>query len=242
MSILAYVVMKMKMDDLAERLLTDLRPYIQKLSLKGFSGMCVIDLPEAKFNARVVNGRVELNRRYFLEKAKLALQGDSVAYSDLLNTFHHELCHIDIDNRMPFLSRPLSDEEVFPRGIAFRFTREYLACSGSVKTMSAASLKEQISNGAQEIKALSEKRDIKNYSDVVCDLSYLVGNCSHAPCGYFVSMCNAIDDEILVALARHFLDTMTDFENHLPFVTEEDISPLCDAIMVGWRHFNKWGG
>ena len=164
------------MDDLAEELLTDLRPYIKKLNLKGFSGICVIDLPEANFDSRVANGRVEFNRRYFLEKATHALQGDTIAYSNLLNTFHHELCHIDIDNRIPFLSRPLSDEEVFPRGIAFRFTREYLACLGSVETMSTTNLKEQISNGTQEINALSKKRDIKNYSNIVCDLSYLLGN------------------------------------------------------------------
>ena len=232
----------MKMDDLAERLLTDLRPYIQKLNLERFSGMSVIDLSEAKFNARVVNGRVEFNRCYFLEKAKLALQGDSVAYSDLLNTFHHELCHIDIDNRMPFLSRTLSDKEIFPRGLAFRFTREYLACSGSIETMSSTSLKEQITSGTQEINALSKRCDIKNYSDVVCDLSYLIGNCSHAPCGYFLSMCNAIDDKMLAALACRLLNVMKDFEKHLPFVTEEHISPLCDAIMLGWRHFNKSGG
>lgn len=232
----------MKIDDLAETLLTDLHFHIQKLNLEGFSGIRVIDLPDVKFNARVVNSSVEFNRCYFLEKVTLASQGDLVAYSDLLNTFHHELCHIDINNRISFLNRSLNDEEIFPLGIAFRFTREYLACSGSIETMSVTSLKEQIINVTREINILAENRDIKNYSDIVCNLSYLVGNCSHSPCGYFVSMCNAIDDKILVTLAQRLLNTMMDFEKHLPLVTENHISPLCDTIIAGWKHFKGVGG
>lgn len=232
----------MKMEALSETLLADLHFHIQKLNLDGFSGISIIDSPDEKFNARIINGSVEFNRCYFLEKTTLVLQGDSIAYSDLLNTLHHELCHIDINNRISFLNRPLKNEEIFPLGIAFRFTREYLACSGSIETMSARSLKDQIFNGAREINVLAEKRDVKNYSDIVCNLSYLIGNCSRAPYGYFVSMCNAIDDKILVTLAHRLLNTMMDFEKHLPLVTENHLSPLCDTIIAGWKHFKESGG
>lgn len=223
----------------AKELMANLKPHLSKLNLKGYSGLSFETLPDDKAAARVVDGRVEINSRYFFQKAPLAMQGDLVVYSELLNTFHHEFCHIDIDNRMTFLVRELKDDEVFPLGIAFRFTREFLACLGSIETMSAECLKETITKGTTEINNLSGVRDIRNYCDIVCDLAYLVGNCIHAPCGYFVSMCEAIEDQLIVRLARQFLSIMSGIEDKLPLETEADLFPLRDAIGAGWLQYRS---
>lgn len=223
----------------AKELMADLKPHLLKLDLKGFAGMALVDMSNTSAIARVVDGRVEINRQYFSEKAALAMNGDTVAYSELLNTVHHELCHIDIENRMPILICELAKEEIFPLGIAFRFTREFLACLGSIETLSVESLKNVIVHGTQEINRLSSKRDITDYCDIVCDLAYLVGDCIHAPCGYFASMCDAIEDDMLVRLARQFLSIMSDIEDRLPIKAERDLFPLRDAIFFGWLQYKN---
>ena len=229
----------MKVDELTGALLADLRPYIRKMSLQDFQDIAFVDEPGGGFSARVVDGRVEFNRRYFAEKFELVSQGDMAAYSDLLNTLHHELCHVDVDCKMPFLTRHLSDNEIFPLGIAFRFTREFLACLGSKETMTADILRAQNIGGVQEINALSKKRDLKSYCKIVCNLAYLVGDCIHAPCDYFTSACNAMEDERIAMLARHFLSIMSELEKKLPLEKEEQLSSLCDAIRIGWQYYSR---
>lgn len=226
-------------DDFAYRLRKDLALYLSDLDLTGFSGIAIVDLPDNRMSARVIDRRIEFNRQYFSDQVTRAMQGDAVAYSDLLNTFHHEFCHIDIDNRMPFLVRELTDDEVFPLGIAFRFTREFLACSCSEGSMSVECLKDQITRGTQDINFRLGNRDIKNYCEIVCDLAYLIGQCIHKPYGYFATMCDDLEDELFVALSRQFMRIMSSLEDKLPLESEDSLSPLCDAITLGWSCFKN---
>ena len=107
----------------------DLKPYLAGMNLSGFQGIYIANLSNPWGVACVSEGKIIIHRGYCMEKVLRIQQGDIVAYSDLLNTLHHEYCHIDIDNRMPFLHGDLSNEEVFPKGHSKRFLREFCACA-----------------------------------------------------------------------------------------------------------------
>ena len=226
-------------NDLVKELFEALEPYLQKLNLNGFEGILLVEASDPKMNACVIGKRIEISAAYYSRMEALIDAGNMTACSDLANTVHHEFCHIDVDNRIPYHMQHLNDAEVFPKGIAMRVIREFLACSLSHETMSIDLLKQQISTGIQAINELSSKRDIRSYCDIICDLAYLIGDCIHKPCGYFHIMCSCIEDEVVKELALDLESALSNLQKRLPIEKDSDIEQVCQIIRTSWNLFSK---
>ena len=226
-------------NDFAKDLLETLRPYLKGLDLSGFKKMSCVQEPNSKMNAGVIGKQIEINREYF-ERMKAQIQsGDVIACSNLVNTLHHEFCHIDVDNRMPCLTQVLEEKDIFPKGIAMRVIREFLACTLSSNSMTVDYLKQRQAEGTQEINMLSKDRDIKTYCDIVCDLAYLIGECCRKPFGYFHRLCDYIEDDVVRELAVSLKSVLCDLEEKLPIESDTDFEPVCQLIRTGWIQFQE---
>lgn len=226
-------------NDFAIDLMEVLLPYLKGLDLSGFKKMSYVNEPNSKMNARVIGKQVEINREY-LERMKTQIEsGDVIACSNLVNTLHHEFCHIDIDNRMPCLTQELEEKDIFPKGIALRVIREFLACMLSSDSMTVDYLKQLLLEGTQEINMLSKNRDIKAYIDIVCDLAYLIGDCFGKPFGYFYTLCNSIEDDSVRELASSLKSVLYALEDNLPIESDLEFDPVCHVIRTGWIRFKE---
>ena len=226
-------------NDFAKDLLETLQPYLKGLDLSGFKKMSYVQEPNSKINARVVGKQIEIDREYF-ERMKAQIQsGDVIACSNLVNTLHHEFCHIDVDNRMPYLTQVLAEKDIFPKGIAMRVIREFLACMLSSDSMTVDYLKQRQAEGTQEINMLSKNRDIKAYIDNVCDLAYLIGDCFGKPFGYFYTLCNSIEDDSVRELASSLKSVLYALKDKLPIESDSDFEPVCQVIRAGWIRFKE---
>lgn len=222
-----------------DRIFGLLKPHIKSLNLSGFSGVKIVDDDaNIQMSAGIANGVLKIQRGYLEGILTKIRQGDSIAFFDLLNTFHHELCHIDVNNKMPFLSEPLSNEQVWPNALIIRFVREYFACSGSATTMNLGYLENRIVGGVQEINSLCQQKTRKNFCKIICNLAYLLGDCVFQPCGYFHKVHTSIKNDVIVTMTKQLFSAITEIGKEYPLNSFDNFAPLGCIIQSNWEKFS----
>lgn len=86
--------------------------------------------------------------------------------------------------------------------------------------MSAVRFRIRLLGAKQEINRLSESKSFRNYCEIVCNLSCVLGDCRHKPPGYYRNFLNGLSEKHIGNLAENPFQAMLELKYLLKNITD----------------------